>query len=135
MPRRNSQTFAGDQGGARETAGQGIDIDGHIAFSHAVYAEEFVAFTMADMQLYQLSMEQGKRTTFAGDNDETSDDHDDESIVTRDSSEVDPTDIDHYDDVKYYGSCTACKIFEVSDHMEFREADLIICCSVDNGMM
>ena len=75
--------------------------------------------------------------TFAGDNNGISDDHDDESTLTRNSSEMDPTDLDHYDDVKShewgYVSCTACKIFEVSDHMEFREADLIRCCSV--GMM
>lgn len=32
--------------------GQGIDIDARIAFSHAVCAEELVAFTMADVQLH-----------------------------------------------------------------------------------
>jgi hypothetical protein len=77
---------------------QGIDIDDQVAFSHAVYAEELVTFTVADMQLHQLSMAQGKRTTSAGDDDGTSDDDDESS---GDSTEMDETDLDRYDDVKY----------------------------------
>ncbi|KIJ11239.1 hypothetical protein PAXINDRAFT_157366 [Paxillus involutus ATCC 200175] len=78
--------------------GQGIDIDDHIAFSHAVYAEELVALTMSDMQLHQLSMIQGRQMVFGGDNDKSSSSSD---VSTSDSSEVDPTDLDRYDDVKY----------------------------------
>jgi hypothetical protein len=77
--------------------GQGIDIDDHIGFSHAVYAEELVALTMADMQLHQLSMVQGRQMTFAGESDGTTT-SDDES--SPDSSE-DEADLNHYDDVKY----------------------------------
>lgn len=79
--------------------GQGIDIDDHVAFSHAVYAEELVALTISDMQLCQLSMLQGTWMPFASDSDETSCDEDARS--TADSSEVNSANLDYYDNVKY----------------------------------
>lgn len=73
--------------------GHSIDIDDHIAFSHAIYADELVVLTMADMQLCQLSKVH-KKMIFGSDSDET-----DES--TCDSSDVDLMDLDCYNDVKY----------------------------------
>lgn len=49
--------------------GQGINIDNQVAFSHAVYTEELVTFMVANMQLHQLSMVQGKWMTSGGDED------------------------------------------------------------------
>ena len=46
-----------------------LAIDNQVAFSHAVYTEELVTFTVADMQLHQLSMVQGKWMTSGGDKD------------------------------------------------------------------
>ncbi|KIK77366.1 hypothetical protein PAXRUDRAFT_17550 [Paxillus rubicundulus Ve08.2h10] len=78
--------------------GRGIDIDDHIASSHAVYAEELMVLTTANMQLHQLSIMQGRQMIFGGDSNETSSAGDDS---TSDLSKVDPTDLDHYDNVKY----------------------------------
>lgn len=94
--------------------GQGIDIDDHVAFSHAVYAEELVMLTMANMQLHQLSMMQRRQMMFASDSDRTSTSDGDKS-KSCDSSEVDPTELDRYDDVKY-NEWFCHNVLRVSDH-------------------
>lgn len=82
--------------------GRGIDFDDHIAFNHAVYAEELVALTTADLQLHHLSCVRGRLAPDPADESGVISPSDDtHSLPETSGSEVDSSELDFYDDVKY----------------------------------
>ncbi|KIK74666.1 hypothetical protein PAXRUDRAFT_19646 [Paxillus rubicundulus Ve08.2h10] len=81
-------------------ADRGIAVEDHMTFKHAVYSDDLIALTIANMQLHQISLVLGRCT--GNNSDETSDSElSNKDVADDQASDSESSDGDVADDLEY----------------------------------